>query len=135
MHKGNGIYGEMDCLSELQTWFSSQDSKNFPPEMLSVITQQRHVRRAIFGDTQVFTRIAKPLREQCYRIYEPHTYFNCFTVVHVYKPSLDSDGQLLNKEHINTFCFVHDDELRNMYDSYSNIDLGQISLNNKTKKF
>ncbi|MDE6797654.1 MAG: ATP-binding protein, partial [Ruminococcus sp.] len=43
----NGIYGEIDCIDEIQNWFSSNQSKNFPPNMLTIITQQRKVRRCI----------------------------------------------------------------------------------------
>lgn len=120
----NGIYGELDCLSELQTWFSSQDSKYFPPEMLSVITQQRHVRRCIIGDTQRFHRVAKQLREQVSFIYRPQTFFGCLTRVCVVQPDLDSDGMIISERKIKTFWFVHDDDLRKMYDSYSQVDFG-----------
>lgn len=41
MNYKNGIYGVIVVMDELQNWFSSNDSKNFPPEMqqaeLSVI--------------------------------------------------------------------------------------------------
>ena len=121
----NGIYGELDCLSELQTWFSSQDSKYFPPEMLSVITQQRHVRRCIIGDTQRFHRVAKQLREQTSFIYYPKTFFGCLTFVRVIEPDLDDDGKIISERVIKKFWFVHDDELRKMYDSYSLVDFGQ----------
>lgn len=95
---GNGIYGELDCLSELQTWFSSQDSKYFPPEMLSVITQQRHVRRCIIGDTQRFHRVAKQLREQTSFIYRPVTFFGCLTHVTVVQPDINSDGVIISEK-------------------------------------
>ena len=32
----NGIYGVIVIMDETQNWFSSRDSQNFPPEMLSV---------------------------------------------------------------------------------------------------
>ena len=43
----NGINGVIVVMDELQNWFSSNDSKNFPPEMLSVITQNRKNRRMV----------------------------------------------------------------------------------------
>ena len=43
----NGIKGVIVGMDELQNWFSSNDSRNFPPEMLSVITQNRKNRRII----------------------------------------------------------------------------------------
>lgn len=124
----NGIYGELDCISELQTWFDCLQSKNFPTSALATVTQQRHVHRAILADTQNFTRCAKQLREQTFSIYEPHTFFGCFTVVNHYKPSLDDDGHIIGKTHIEWLWFIHDDDLRNMYDSYSDVDYGQTII-------
>lgn len=47
MNYKNGIRGVIVIIDELQNWFSSNDSKNFPPEMLEVITQNRKNRRII----------------------------------------------------------------------------------------
>ena len=82
----NGIFGELDCISEIQTWFDCLQSKNFHTSALATVTQQRHVHRAILADTQNFTRCAKQLREQTFSIYEPQTFFGCFTIVNHYKP-------------------------------------------------
>lgn len=117
----NGIYGELDCIDEIQNWFSSNASKNFPVDMLTIITQQRKVRRCILATSQVFTRIAKPLRENTYLMYYPFTLFGCITFVRVFKPSLDSEGNLIEKKLLKFFFFVHDDDLRNSYDSYKTI--------------
>ena len=124
----NGIYGELDCISEIQTWFDCLQSKNFPTSALATVTQQRHVHRAILADTQNFTRCAKQLREQTFSIYEPQTFFGCFTVVNHYKPLLDDDGHIIGKNHIEWLWFIHDDDLRSMYDSYSDVDYGQSIL-------
>lgn len=124
LNDGNGIYGELDCISEIQTWFDALQSKSFPANFLSTITQQRHVRRCIISDTQVFNRISKPLRENCYEIIEPHCFFGCAVLAFAYKPILDDDAHIIRKELVETFFFIQDDELRSMYDSYSNIDYG-----------
>lgn len=50
----NGIKGVIVLMDELQNWFSSNDSKNFPPEMLQVITQNRKNRRVILGTVKTF---------------------------------------------------------------------------------
>ena len=128
---GNGIYGELDCISEIQTWFDCLQSKNFPTSALATVTQQRHVHRAILADTQNFTRCAKQLREQTFSIYEPRTLFGCFTFVNHYKPILDDEGHIIQKQHIEYLWFIHDDDLRNMYNSYSNVDYGQSILDEK----
>ena len=60
----NGIQGVIVGMDELQNWFSSNDSKNFPPEMLGVITQNRKNRRIILGTSQNFYLLAKAIRSQ-----------------------------------------------------------------------
>lgn len=117
----NGIYGEIDCIDEIQNWFSSNQSKNFPPDMLTIITQQRKVRRCILATSQVFTRVAKPIRENTYLMYYPATFAGCITFVRVYKPILDEQGNLKERKFRKFFFFVHDEELRNMFDSYKTI--------------
>lgn len=117
----NGIYGEIDCIDEIQNWFSSNQSKNFPPDMLTIITQQRKVRRCILATSQVFTRVAKPIRENTYLMYYPFTAFGCITFVRVYKPILDEQGNLKERKLRKFFFFVHDEELRSMFDSYKTI--------------
>ena len=64
MNYKNGIRGVIVGMDELQNWFSSNDSKNFPPEMLSVITQNRKNRRIILGTSQNFYLLAKAIRSQ-----------------------------------------------------------------------
>ena len=60
----NGIKGVIVLMDELQNWFSSNDSKNFPPEMLQVITQNRKNRRVILGTAQNFYLLSKAIRTQ-----------------------------------------------------------------------
>lgn len=117
----NGIYGELDIIDEVQNWFSSNASKNFPPDMLTVITQQRKVRRCILATSQIFTRVAKPIRENTYLMYYPFTIAGAITFVRVYRPVLDSEGYLTEKKLKKFFFFVHDKELRELFDSYKTI--------------
>ena len=119
----NGIYGEIDAIDELQNWFSSMKSKDFPPEMLQEVTQQRKQRKIIIGTSQVFNRLSKPLREQTYLLYEPHTFAGCFTVVLKYEPVISADSSVSKeKKFRGIFCFVHNKELRDCYDTYKKIE-------------
>lgn len=119
----NGIYGEIDAIDELQNWFSSMQSKDFPPEMLQEVTQQRKQRKIIIGTSQVFNRLSKPLREQTYLLYEPHTFAGCFTVVLKYEPVISADSSVSKeKKFRGIFCFVHNKELRDCYDTYKKIE-------------
>ncbi len=78
----NGIRGVIVCMDEMQNWFSSNQSKDFPPQMLEVVTQNRKNRRVIMGTAQSFNRLAKPLREQATEVRKCCTLFGCVTIVH-----------------------------------------------------
>ncbi|MBQ9385209.1 MAG: AAA family ATPase [Ruminiclostridium sp.] len=117
----NGAYGQADVIDEVQNWFSSNQSKDFPPEMIQEITQQRKQRKIFIGTTQRFERMAKPLREQVNYIYFPLTIAGCLTIVRMCKPKVNSDGELKDLKTRKIYFFVHDDELRNSFDTYHKI--------------
>ena len=120
----NGKEGIIIAIDEIQNWFSTSESKDFPPEMLQEITQQRKQRKMIIATSQRFQRLAKPLREQVQFLYEPFTICGVITFVRQRKPFVDDDGKLdrnrTNKR--GTYFFVHDDELRASYDTLQKIE-------------
>jgi hypothetical protein len=127
LNTNNGIYGLINFIDELQNWFSSLDSKGFPPEMLTEITQQRKQANCIIGTSQVFERLAKQIREQITLLYKPLTIAGCFTVVRVYDVSIDNSGQVDKMRMRRLYCFVHDKELRECYDTYKKVE--RLSVN------
>ncbi len=118
----NDIYGVIAFIDEMQNWFSSNQSKDFPPEMLQVITQNRKNRRIIIGTAQVFNRLSKPIREQATEVRDCITLFGCLTFVIRREPFLDSEGNVEKMKFRGLYYFVHDEELRNSYDTYKVID-------------
>lgn len=118
----NGIQGVIACIDEMQNWFSSNQSKNFPPEMLEVITQNRKNRRVIMGTAQSFNRLAKPIREQATEVRKCYTFFGCLTFVHRVYPELDSNGDVDSWKHRGWYYFVHNAELRESYDTWKVIE-------------
>lgn len=122
LNSNNGSIGEIDFIDEVQNWFSSNESKNFPVEMLSEVTQQRKQHKVIVGTSQVFTRMSKPLREQTKFLCLPFTIAGCLTVVRVYKPVLDDTGTMINKKFVRMYFFVHDKELRDCYDTFEKVE-------------
>ena len=117
----NGVKGCIKVLDEIQNWFNSLESKDFPPEMLGEISQQRKQHSPFIGTSQRFTRISKPIREQTHYLLLPLTLFGCLTFVRVYKPDVAEDGTVTKKRRIKTYFFVHSDEIRNAYDTYAKI--------------
>lgn len=122
VHYKNGKQGVICCIDETQNWFSSAQSKDFPPEMLSVITQNRKNRRIILGTAQSFHLLAKSIRSQATEIRECHTFAGVFTVVIKREPFLDSEGNVVKMKYRGMYCFAHDKQLRDSYDTWSVVD-------------
>ncbi len=118
----NGIKGVIVMMDELQNWFSSNDSKNFPPEMLQVITQNRKNRRVILGTAQNFYLLSKAIRTQTTEVRRCITLLGCITIVKRVEPILDSQGDVLEWKNKGMYFFVHDKKLRESYDTYKVIE-------------
>lgn len=118
----NGYQGVIVGMDETQNWFSSAQSKNFPPEMLSVITQNRKNRRIILCTAQNFYLLAKAIRSQATEVRECRTFFNCFTIVTRKKPILDDTGAVVQWKPKGTYWFVQTAKIRESYDTYKVIE-------------
>ena len=122
VQNNNGELGQVEVIDEIQTWFNSNQSKNFPVEMLTEVSQQRKQRKMIIGTSQLFNRMAKPLREQVNFVHCPMTLFGCLTIVRVTKPKFWNDEKQIFTRFIKTYFFVHTDEIRNAFDTYQKIE-------------
>lgn len=118
----NGEEGVVVIIDETQNWFSCKDSKNFPPEMLSVVTQNRKNRRIILGSAQSFYMLAKDIRTQCTEVRSCITFLNCITFVLRREPICNSAGDVEKWKFRGLYWYVHTPELRNAYDTYEVID-------------
>lgn len=114
----NGEFGVIAVIDELQNWFSCKDSKDFPPEMLSVVTQNRKNRRIIVGTAQSFYMLAKDIRTQCTEVRSCKTFFNCLTLVIRKKPICNSAGDVEKWKFLGFYLYVQTPELRASYDTY-----------------
>lgn len=118
----NDSYGVAVVLDEIQTWFSSLQSKDFPVEMLTEVSQQRKQRKCILGTAQVFSRISKPIREQTTKVYMPMTLFGCLTIVReTHAKYWDNENQVF-KRYTGLFFYVHDKALRDTFDTFARIE-------------
>lgn len=118
----NDIYGVIVGIDEIQNWFSSKQSKDFPVGMFEVVTQNRKNRRVIFGTTQNFYQPAKDIRSQCTEVRKCFTVLGVFTIVHALRPLLDANGEVKDWKHVKFYCFVHTKEIRESYDTYKVIE-------------
>lgn len=114
--------GVVVIMDELQNWFSSNQSRNFPPEMLSVITQNRKNRRVILGTAQNFYLLAKPIRSQCTEIRECITLAGVLTIVIRREPKIDNEGECKEMKYRGMYFFVHNKRIRESYDTWAVID-------------
>ncbi|MBR5363327.1 MAG: hypothetical protein IK134_08400 [Oscillospiraceae bacterium] len=118
----NGFEGVVVGIDELQNWFSSKQSANFPPEMLSVVTQNRKNRRVILGTAQSFYMVAKDIRSQTTELRRCRTLAGVFTIVHRLRPIINSEGAVERLDNIGWYCWVHNQSERESYDTYKAIE-------------
>lgn len=124
----NGEDGIIFAIDEIQNEFSSAVSKDFPEALLSEITMQRKQKMTILATSQVFSRVAKPLREQCYEVMECRTFFGRWTAVKCYDAedycsiidSYNAEKKFkLPKKWKRSY--IQTDMLRNCYDTYEKV--------------
>jgi ATP-dependent Clp protease ATP-binding subunit ClpX len=123
----NDEKGVIFAIDELQNEFTSTAWKNFPESLLSEITQQRKQKIKIVATSQVFTRVAKPLREQTFEVVECYTFLGRWTFCKAFDAqeyeAVISMPNLKNKLHrLWRRNFIQDNKIREMYDSYAKIE-------------
>ena len=122
IEKNNGIYGVVNVIDEIKTWWSNKESKDVPAEMLGEICQQRKQKKALIGTAQVFSEIAKPLRSQTHFVYIPKTFFGCLTIVRRTEAIYYNDEKDTFTKWTGFFFFPHTKKLREAYDTYKRIE-------------
>lgn len=123
----NGEDGVIFAIDEIHSEFSTEKSKNFPESMLSEVSQQRKQRVKIVGTSQVYGRVAKPIREQCFSVIQCETYFNRWTFWKEYDSldyELQSNAVAVKKKirPINRHSYVQSNFLRSCFDTYEKIE-------------
>ena len=115
----NGEKGVIYFIDELHLELNSLESKNIDVEIMVEISQQRKQRKHIVGTSQIYGRMAKPLREQIRDVVLCKCYFNCIQVnkwIDAFE-STEKDGKLqacVKK----MFIWFHDPALYSAYDTY-----------------
>lgn len=128
----NGFKGVVFLIDEIHTYFNSLDSKNIPMYVFTEISQQRKQRKCIVGTSQLFSRMAKPFREQCDNIIFCSTYFGIFTTQKIYDGELlkiDEDTGKPTTPHRRSGFFFHNRIIRNLYDTYQKVVSGAEQYN------
>lgn len=122
----NGEEGIIYLIDEIQLYFNSLQSKNINLEVINYISQQRKQRVHIVGTSQVFGRMAKPLREQFDTVILCKKYFNCIEKMMIIdRDSIDDDNSTstnLNAKVKRSKWGIYSPEMFDTYDTYKVID-------------
>ena len=119
----NGIEGIIFFLDELHILWNSLESKDIPISEMACFCQMRKDRRVIIGTSQVYSRIAKPIREQLQYAVDCKNYFKILQVNKILDPSecIEKNGNIEAK-HIGTKIWFHQPELYGAYDTLFKIE-------------
>ncbi len=115
----NGYKGVVYFIDEIHLEFNSLESKNIDIEVMIEIAQQRKQRKHIVGTTQVYGRMAKPLREQIRNVVLCEKYFGCLQrnqLIDGFKTQ-EVNGKLVT-ETKRVYWFFHSADLYKSYDTY-----------------
>lgn len=126
----NDKYGVVYLIDEIHTYFNALESKGIPPNVFTEISQQRKQRKTIIGTSQLFTRIAKPFREQCDTMISCRTYYGIVTFNHAFDGmtlEVDYDGKIIGDLQKKGY-FWHSRELRESFDTFQKIESGKSSM-------
>lgn len=125
----NGEDGVIFAIDEIQNEYNSTNWKDFPESLLSTVTQQRKQRIKIVATSQVFTRVVKQLREQCYEVVECKTFGGRWTKQRCYDAD-DYNSIIDNPNPEVKFktpkkwkkSFIQSNYIRDLFDSYSVVE-------------
>ncbi len=119
----NWEYGVLFLIDEIQLYFNSLESKNINPDVMVQISQQRKQRKHIVCTSQVFGRMAKPLREQFSSVIVCKNYFGFLQLNKlVDRDSLEetdsSSGTEIKGKVKKKFFWIHNPKFYGKYDTY-----------------
>ena len=114
----NGLKGVIFGFDEIQATFNSRAWKDFPPDLLAAICQNRKAHRVIYGTCQNITLVDVAIRKQCMRFAKCYTFFGFLTLVVFFEPDFDFEGQLAKSHFRGLRFFLQNDVLRYQYDTF-----------------
>lgn len=122
----NGVKGVVFLIDEIHVLWNSLESKQIPISEMACFAQMRKKRRLIIGTSQVYGRIAKPIREQlryCIRCRNVLKYIQINQIIDPNGESVqgEKDGQL-DGELIRTEWFFHRPEDYKAYNTLQQIE-------------
>lgn len=127
----NGKKGVIFLIDEIQLYFNSLQSKNINMDVMTQISQQRKQRIHIVATSQVFGRMAKPLREQFSNVVLCKCYFGCLQCnCLIDRDSIDgeeSTGTNLTGTIKKRYFWFRNPSMYERYDTYAVIENKKLS--------
>lgn len=119
----NGVEGIIFLLDEIHVLWNSLESKEIPISEMACFCQMRKDRRVIIGTSQVYGRIAKPIREQLQYVICCENYFGMIQHNTILDPAKaeEKDGHIECDVVAHKWWF-HTPELYNSYDTLFKIN-------------
>lgn len=119
----NGTEGLIFVIDELHVLWNSLESKDIPISEMATFCQMRKDRRVILGTAQVYSRIAKPIREQLQYVVQCRNFAGVLQVNELLDPAYceEQDGHLAAKG-IGTSIWFHRPDLYKSYDTLFKIE-------------
>lgn len=119
-HIENGQDGVLYFIDEIHLEFNSLESKNVPIEVMIEVSQQRKQRKHIVGTSQVYMRMAKPLREQIKNVVLCKNFFHCIQFNRLIDgdSAVEKNGKLVF-DTVKYSIWFHSPKLYGSYDTYA----------------
>lgn len=136
LHLTNGTDGIIFLIDEIHVLWNSLESKEIPISEMATFCQMRKDRRVIIGTSQVYSRIAKPIREQLQYIIACKNYFGVLQYNSVLDPSeaIEVNGHV-SSEIITNQIWFHSPELYDSYDTLFKIKKANRKEDRKNGRF
>lgn len=133
----NDEMGVIFLIDEIQLYMNSLESKNINIEVMTQISQQRKQRKHIVCTSQVFGRMAKPLREQFSSVVVCKCMFRCLQN-NMLVDRDDMDGETSSDTTVKGMCsqrfvWFHTPSMYKRYDTYYVIEKGKFADNESRK--
>lgn len=126
----NGIRGVIFFLDEIHVLWNSLESKNVPISEMASFCQMRKSRRVIIGTSQVYGRIAKPIREQLQWVVICRNHFDIIQHNSLCDPmdTVERDG-MIHPVVKRNFWFFHSVGVYRSYDTLRKVERARRRLN------
>lgn len=133
----NDEFGIIYLIDEITLYLNSLESKNVNMDTMTEISQQRKQRKHIVTTSQVFGRMAKPLREQFSNVILCKNYLGFLQYNRLIdRDSIDTESSTdtnITGEVKQKFLWFHDPKMYKRYDTYKKIQRGKFVSGEKQK--